>query len=75
MPTIEAGMPMVDGAKLKELREDRFYSYRELAALAGLSPATVLNLESGSGAGAQRRTIRKLAEALGVDPHELVVKG
>jgi CO/xanthine dehydrogenase Mo-binding subunit len=32
----------------------------------------VLNLEHGKGEQAQRRTIRNLAEALGVDPAELV---
>jgi transcriptional regulator with XRE-family HTH domain len=44
----------------------------ELAKLAGVSPQTVLNLEYGKGEQAQRRTIRKLAQALGVQPQELV---
>jgi transcriptional regulator with XRE-family HTH domain len=38
---------------------------------AGVSPTTVLNLEAGKGE-PQRRTIRKLAQALEVDPAELV---
>jgi transcriptional regulator with XRE-family HTH domain len=42
-----------------------------LATRAGASPTTVLNLESGKGE-AQRRTLHKLAQALGVDPTELV---
>jgi len=64
-------MPRIDGEKLRELREVRFLSHRELAKLAGVSPTTVLNLEVGKGA-PQRRTVRKLAQALEVDPAELV---
>ena len=72
MTTIGAVMPRIDGEKLTALREVRFLSHRELAKLAGVSPQTVLNLEHGKGEQAQRRTIRKLASALEVDPHELV---
>jgi len=64
-------MPRVDGEKLRTLRERRFLSHRDLAKRAGVSPTTVLNLEAGR-VEAQRRTVRKLAEALGVDPAELV---
>jgi transcriptional regulator with XRE-family HTH domain len=64
-------MPRVDGEKLRTLRERRFLSHRDLAKRADLSPTTVLNLEAGR-VEAQRRTIRKLAQALGVDPAELV---
>lgn len=39
---------------------------------AGVSPTTVLDLEAGKVSEAQRRTICKLAEALGVDPAEFV---
>ncbi len=69
--TIGAVMPRVDGEKLRQLREERFLSHRDLAKNADVSPTTVLNLEAGK-VEAQRRTIRKLAEALGVDPTELV---
>lgn len=71
MTTIGAVMPNIDGEKLKELRDARFLSHRELAKIAGVSPTTVLALEAGK-TEAQRRTIRKLAEALEVDPRELV---
>jgi transcriptional regulator with XRE-family HTH domain len=64
-------MPRVDGEKLRTLRERRFLSHRDLAKRADVSPTTVLNLEAGR-VEAQRRTVRKLAEALGVDPAELV---
>ena len=46
-------------------------SHRDLAKRANVSPTSVLNLEA-SRVEAQRRTIRKLAEALGVKPGELV---
>jgi transcriptional regulator with XRE-family HTH domain len=65
-------MPNLNGEKLRDIREERFLSHRELAKLAGVSPTTVLNLETNSETVAQRRTVRKLAEALGVDPHRLV---
>lgn len=71
LDSIGALMPQIDGEKLRELREERFLSHRELAQLAGVSPTTVLNLEKGQ-AEPQRRTIRKLAAALNVEPHELL---
>jgi transcriptional regulator with XRE-family HTH domain len=71
MTTIDTVMPRVDGEKLRQLREARFFSHRDLAREAGVSPTTVLNLEAGR-VEAQRRTIRKLAQALEVDPAELV---
>ncbi len=71
MTTIGAVMPRMDGEKLRQLREARFLSHRDLAKRADVSPTTVLNLEAGR-VEAQRRTVRKLAEALGVDPAELV---
>ncbi len=55
---------------LKELREDKSYSIRELAQLAGVSRTTLWKLETAGGK-AHPRTIRKLAEALGVEPREL----
>ena len=72
MATIGAVMPRVDGEKLKALRESKFLSHRELAKNAGVSPTTVLNLEADNVGEAQRRTVRKLAKALGVEPSELV---
>ena len=71
MTTIDTVMPRVDGEKLRQLREARFLSHRDLAKEAEVSPTTVLNLEAGR-VEAQRRTIRKLARALEVDPAELV---
>jgi transcriptional regulator with XRE-family HTH domain len=71
MTTIGTVMPRIDGEKLRMLRERRFLSHRDLAKRAGVSPTTVLNLETGK-VEAQRRTVRKLAQALEVDPAELV---
>lgn len=62
------------GGRLRQLREDRFLSHRELAKAAGVSPTTVLNAEN-SDAEVQRRTVRKLATALGVEPKELIDRG
>ena len=72
MATIGAVMPRIDGEKLRDLREERFLSHRELANIANVSPTTVLTLEQRDDIESQRRTIRKLAEALGVNPHDLV---
>jgi len=60
----------VNSVKLRELREDRTLSARELADLADVHYNTVLRLENNQG-GAQPRTIRKLAKALDVEPKEL----
>jgi len=43
---------------------------RDLAALAGVGYVTIWRLEQGRPA--ELRTIRKLAEALKVEPHELM---
>lgn len=63
----------VDVEKLKGLREDAVLSQRELARMAGLSYGTVWRLENGF-PDARPGTIRKLAEALRVEPRELVRK-
>jgi transcriptional regulator with XRE-family HTH domain len=72
MATMLAPMPNLDGEKLRALREERFLSHRELAKLAGVSPTTVLNLETNPETMAQRRTVRKLANALGLEPRDLL---
>jgi transcriptional regulator with XRE-family HTH domain len=61
----------VDVEKLIRLREDQVLSQRDLARMAGLSQGTVWRLENGFPK-AYPSTIRKLAEALGVEPRELV---
>jgi DNA-binding XRE family transcriptional regulator len=55
---------------LRELRQDRALTQRELGRLAGVSSGTVFRLESAK-RGAYPTTMRKLASALGVPPAEL----
>ena len=61
----------VDGAKLKELRRSKMLSLRELGERSGMAFDNVNKLENEKRR-AQPRTLRKLAEALGVEPHELM---
>jgi transcriptional regulator with XRE-family HTH domain len=64
----------VDSEKLKRLREEMVLSQRELARLAGITHTTYWNLEHGFRE-ARPKTIRKVAEALGVEPRELIRRG
>ena len=64
----------VDVERLKELREERVLSLRDLEEISGVSYNTIWRLEDGR-QGAHPRTIRKLAGALGVEPRELISKG
>jgi transcriptional regulator with XRE-family HTH domain len=61
----------VDVRKLRDLREDRVLSQRELARMASLAYGTVWRIENGFPE-ARTSTIRKLAGVLGVEPRELV---
>ncbi|MPZ49693.1 MAG: helix-turn-helix domain-containing protein [Dehalococcoidia bacterium] len=56
--------------RLREIRERKMLTQRELAEKAKTSPTTIARLEAQT-VDAQFRTIRKLAEALGVEPEEL----
>ena len=58
-------------AKLKEMRHRRVLTLHELEERSGVAYNTIWRLENGK-TGAQPRTIRKLAAALGVDAEELV---
>jgi transcriptional regulator with XRE-family HTH domain len=60
----------VSPVKLRELREERAYSIRELADKAGVHYNTVHRIEHGQ-ENAHPRTIRLLAEALAIEPREL----
>jgi transcriptional regulator with XRE-family HTH domain len=57
--------------RLRELRRQKVLSMRELEEMSGVSYNTIWRLENGV-TGAQPRTIRKIAQALGVEPAELV---
>ena len=58
-------------SNLRRIREGKFLSQQELGTKAGVSRATIIRLESG-GIAATFQTTRRLAEALGVAPEELV---
>jgi transcriptional regulator with XRE-family HTH domain len=68
---VDSKFTAVDGEALQRLRQDRALSLRELGDLSGVAFDTINKLELGKRA-AQPRTIRKLAEALGVEPRELM---
>lgn len=68
------GILRIDAENLKRLREDRALSLRELAEASGVSHTTIWDHERGK-EGAHPRTIRLLAEALGVAPKELMKGG
>lgn len=56
--------------KLKEWRERRALTQEQLAEKAGVSRGTIIRIEAGEQA--HPPTVRKLADALGVDPGELI---
>jgi transcriptional regulator with XRE-family HTH domain len=64
----------VNVERLKELRRARVLSLRELEERSGVSYNTIWRIEDGR-QGAHPRTVRKLAEALGVEPSELLREG
>ena len=61
----------VDRKKLRMLRREAALSQAELAERAGTTQETISRLECGHHA-ARGCTLRKLAEALGVEPKELM---
>lgn len=65
-------MYIISKFKLKGLREQAFLSQRELAEKAGLTQKTICRLETISALAVRGSTLRQLAEALGVEPNELL---
>jgi transcriptional regulator with XRE-family HTH domain len=61
----------VDGPRLRRLRRERALSQRDLSRMTGIAFDTISRLETAKQR-AQPRTIRKLADALGVEPRELM---
>ena len=57
--------------RLREIRERRVLSIRELAERSGLSHVAIVALEKGRST-ARPSTIRRLAAALAVEPHVLM---
>jgi transcriptional regulator with XRE-family HTH domain len=61
----------VNGQRLRQLRVQRALSLRALAQRSGVAFDTINKLELGHRP-ARLVTIRKLADALGVEPNELI---
>jgi transcriptional regulator with XRE-family HTH domain len=58
-------------SRLKEHRQRRGLTQIELSKISEVSRATIADLEAGK-RGAYRSTLKKLARALKVKPHELM---
>lgn len=61
---------MVDPTKIRQHRERRALSQRDLALLASMQPGTINRIETGKQK-PRPSTIRRLAKALKVKPEEL----
>jgi transcriptional regulator with XRE-family HTH domain len=61
----------IDGEKLRRLRERRLWLIGDLAGKSGVHRNLISTYEHGK-SGAHPDTIRKIANALGVDPSELI---
>lgn len=57
--------------RLREIRARRFLTQQDVADMAGTTKANISRLESGTQQ-PRASTVRRLAEALGIDPDELV---
>jgi transcriptional regulator with XRE-family HTH domain len=64
----------IHGEKVRVARERAFLSKSELAERAGLNRNTIGRIEESETTEVYPRTIRKIAEALSVDPAFLVPK-
>jgi transcriptional regulator with XRE-family HTH domain len=64
----------IDGEKVRAARERRYLSQRELAERAGINRNTVWRIEGSGQTEVHPRTIRKIAEALSVEPATLTPK-
>lgn len=62
---------IIDMDKVRNLTERRLWSWAELSRKAAVSVATIYSLQTGR-RNASILTIRKLANALGVEPSEIV---
>ena len=59
------------GDKLREIRKRALLTQQQLADKSGVGVTTIIRVERNQ-VEPQARTIRKLAKALGVEPHELL---
>ena len=70
MPTLTRGAAQ-EQVKLAACRARRYWTRRELAERSGVSPATIYNIEKGVVSVPRLAVVKKLAEALEVDPVEV----
>jgi transcriptional regulator with XRE-family HTH domain len=70
LPTMEA--VKIDAKKLQDARLAKFWSRDELAKASGLHRDHIGRLERGYEGESRPPTVRRLAEALGVDPRDLL---
>ncbi len=61
----------IDGKRLRKLRRERALSQQDVMRMTGIAQATLSDLEGGK-RGARASTLRKLAQALEVQPKELM---
>jgi transcriptional regulator with XRE-family HTH domain len=61
----------IDGERLRRIRKERLLTQLELSKMTGVAQDSISSLETGKRE-AHPGTIRKLAEALGVEPKELI---
>ncbi len=59
------------GDKLRETRKRALLTQQQLAEKSGVGVTTIIRIERNQ-VEPQARSIRKLAQALGVEPHELL---
>jgi transcriptional regulator with XRE-family HTH domain len=70
-PRAQRWTATVDGRTLRQLRRQHRLSQDQLAAKAGISPATVARLEHAPETTCRPRTLARLAAALGQQPAAL----
>lgn len=64
----------IDDMKLKELRVENMVSQDQLHKISGVSRDAISRIESGKTKNVQYKTIKRLADALGVPYTELMVR-
>jgi DNA-binding Xre family transcriptional regulator len=64
----------IDAMRLKELRVERLVSQDQLHKISGVSRDAISRIESGKTQNVQYKTIKRLADALGVPYSELMVR-
>lgn len=70
---MQTAVEKIDGQKLRSWRIRRHLAQRELALQAGVTTETVNRIERANAPRmVQPRTLRALAEVLGIDPDELL---